>query len=161
MVTIKKTINASVISHIIKFNETIRKDGDVLTREFGITTQQWLIMLLLANDPNVVYLQENPQEQPLLAKELADALNVSRANITNLLNILIEKQLVKQSYDKEDRRRKRLILTPKGEDIIRKLEVVKQEKNSILLDRFTDEEKLQVIAFIDKCLKVLKQDFEG
>jgi DNA-binding MarR family transcriptional regulator len=161
MVTIKKTINASVISHIIKFNETIRKDGDVLTREFGITTQQWLIMLLLANDPNVVYLQENPQEKPLLAKELADALNVSRANITNLLNILIEKQLVKQSYDKEDRRRKRLILTPKGEDIISKLEIVKQEKNSILLDRFTDEEKLQFIAFIDKCLKVLKQDFGG
>lgn len=159
MVKIKKSLNASVIFHVIKFNETIRKNGDVLTKDFGITTQQWLIMLLLANDPNVIYLQEKPQEKPLLAKELAEAMNVSRANITNLINVLLEKDMIKQSYDKQDRRRKRLILTPAGEAVIEKLEVTRHEGNEKLLAEFSKEEKLKFIEFISKCLNVMQRDF--
>lgn len=159
MVKIKKNLNASVIFHVIKFNETIRKNGDIFTRDYGITTQQWLIMLLLANDPNMIYLQENPQEKPLLAKELAEAMNVSRANITNLINVLLEKGLIMQTYDKHDRRRKRLLLTPAGEEVIEKLEVIRNEGNERLLEEFSKEEKLKFIEFISKCLSILKRDF--
>jgi DNA-binding MarR family transcriptional regulator len=154
---IRKNINASVIFHAIKLSETWKKNGDLITKEFGITTQQWFILLLLANDPNIIYLQQNPQEKPLMAKELADALNVSRANITNLLNVLIEKDLITQTEDEIDRRRKRLKLTKKGEKVVQLLEDIRHKKNAKILSKFSKEQKEQFISFADTCLEMMKK----
>ncbi len=79
---LKKNLNASVIFHVIKLSETWKRNGDAITQQFGITTQQWLILLLLAKDPNILYFKENPQEKPMMAKELAEAMNVGRENRT-------------------------------------------------------------------------------
>jgi DNA-binding MarR family transcriptional regulator len=157
---IKKSQNASLIFHVIKMSETIRKYGDVMTQQHGITTQQWLILLLLAKDPNIVYFKDHPQEKPMLAKELAEAMNVSRANITNLLNVLMKKDLVMQTFDKSDKRRKRLILTKTGEKIVMALERPRHAGNNRLLNRFSNEEKATFISFIQQVLAVLKVDME-
>jgi DNA-binding MarR family transcriptional regulator len=153
---IKKNINASVIFHIIKLSETWKRNGDSITQDFGITTQQWLIMLLLAKDPNILYFKENPQEKPMMAKELAEAMNVSRANITNLLNVLLKKKLVIQIEDKDDKRRKRLSLTDAGLRMLEKMEVVRNQYNNRLLSKFTKAQKLAVTQFIDTCLMGMK-----
>jgi DNA-binding MarR family transcriptional regulator len=47
-----------------------------------------------------------------MAKELAEAMNVSRANITNMLTVLIRKKLVAQISDKVDKRRKTFVAYP-------------------------------------------------
>lgn len=153
---IEKNINASVIFHAIKLSETWKKNGDLITREFGITTQQWFILLLLANDPNIIYLQENPQQKPLMAKELAEALNVTRANITNLLYVLLTKKLVIQIEDPVDRRRKRLSLTPAGEKLVQKLEKVRNKYNDQLFMSFSKKDKDQFIGFAKACLKTMQ-----
>lgn len=149
---IEKSTNASVIFHAIKLAETWRKNGDEICKQFGITTQQWLILLLLANDPNIIYLQEHPQYKPLLASELADAMNVSRANITNLLNVLLEKELIVQIEDDLDKRRKRLKLSKKGEDVIRTLEPIRVAKNNNFFAETSENEKQAFIKFVKKCL---------
>ncbi len=155
---IKKNINASVIFHIIKLSETWKRNGDAITQDFGITTQQWLVMLLLAKDPNILYFKDNPHEKPLMAKELAEAMNVSRANITNLLNVLIKKKLVAQLEDKQDKRRKRLSLTDAGEIMVEKIETVRNEYNARLLSKFTKLQKTAVNEFIDICLQNMKNE---
>jgi DNA-binding MarR family transcriptional regulator len=152
---IKKNMNASVIFNVIALSEAWKKNGDLLTKNFGITTQQWFILLFLANDPNIVYLQQRPKNKPLMASELADALNVSRANITNLLNVLIEKKLIEQKEDSADRRRKHLKLTKQGERIVKQLEEVRHDRNEKMLSRFSTKEKEQFIAFTEQCLKML------
>jgi DNA-binding MarR family transcriptional regulator len=153
---IKKNINASVIFHVIRLSETWKKNGDMITKKYGITTQQWLILLLLANDPNIIYLQENPQEKPLMAKELADAMNVSRANITNLINVLLKKKLIVQVADEADKRRKRLVLSKAGEKVVASLEVERTEKNNKLLNSFSKSDKESFIRFIKTCLGAMK-----
>jgi DNA-binding MarR family transcriptional regulator len=158
---IQKNINASIIFHVIRFSETIKKHGDILTQQYGITTQQWLILLLLAKDPNIIYLQENPQDKPMLAKELAEAMNVSRANITNLLNVLMRKKLIKQVADKVDKRRKRLILSKEGEKVVGLLEEPRKKRNNRLFGNFSREEKDSFIAFIKTALVTLKADMQA
>lgn len=158
---IRKSKNASLIFHVIRFSETIRRNGDVMTHRYGITTQQWLILLLLAKDPNIIYLQEHPQEKPMLAKELADAMNVSRANVTNLLNVLLRKKLVKQVPDDDDKRRKRLVLTPQGEKVVAELELPRHANNEKLFKSFSKEEKDQFIGFIKTALAIMKRDMGG
>jgi DNA-binding MarR family transcriptional regulator len=152
---LKKNINASVIFHSIKLSETWKKNGDLITQKFGITTQQWFILLLLAKDPNILYFKLHPHTKPLMAKELAEAMNVSRANITNMLNVLIRKKLVVQISDKEDKRRKRLSLTPQGMQLVEKLEKLRYTYNNRMLSQFTLEEKRQFIRFVDICLQLM------
>lgn len=154
---IKKNINASVIFHAIKFSETWKKNGDKITRQFGITTQQWIILLLLANDPNFI-LHKDLQQKALVARELADALNVSRANITNLLNVLIEKKLITQEEDKDDKRRKILALTKAGEKLVEDLEKIRHQKNAAVLSKFSKEQKEQFIQFIEVCLSQMSHE---
>jgi DNA-binding MarR family transcriptional regulator len=154
---IKKNQNASIIFHVIWFSETIRRYGDIITQQYGITTQQWLILLHLAKDPNIIYLQEHPQEKPMLAKELADAMNVSRANITNLLHVLQRKKLIIQVEDGHDKRRKRLVLTKEGEKVVGTLEGPRHKSNVKLFSGFSKEEKDTFIKFIKTSLAVLKQ----
>ena len=150
-----KNINASVIFHSIKLSETWKKRGDLITQKFGITTQQWFILLLLAKDPNILYFKLNPSSKPLMAKELAEAMNVSRANITNMLNVLILKKLVTQLSDKDDKRRKRLSLTPQGIGLVKKLEKLRTAYNKKMLSQFSPLEKRQFIRFIDDCLQLM------
>jgi DNA-binding MarR family transcriptional regulator len=149
---IQKNIDASVIFHAIKLSETWKKNGEAITRRYGITVQQWFILLLLANDPNIIYLQQHPQRKPLMAKELAEALNVTRANITNLLNVLMAKGLVLQVTDAEDRRRKRLTLSAGGKRLVLRIEKVRSEFNERLLSRFSRKDKEQFIQFSEACL---------
>jgi DNA-binding MarR family transcriptional regulator len=155
---LKKNLNASVIFHVIKLSETWKRNGDAITQQFGITTQQWLILLLLAKDPNILYFKDNPQEKPMMAKELAEAMNVSRANITNLLNVLIRKKLVVQLEDIHDKRRKRLTLTDAGKKLVDKMEFVRQEYNKKLFAKFSKADKLQFTEFIDTCLQAMRHD---
>lgn len=157
---IKKNINNSIIFHIIRLSETIKKHGGLLTEKYGITTPQWIIMLLLAKDPNIIYIQEHPGKEPLLAKELADAMNVSRANITNMLSGLMEKKLVKQVDDKTDKRNKRLLLTAKGQKVLVELENPRKKRNDDLFRYFTSEDKGMFLTFIQNALKSLKEDIE-
>jgi DNA-binding MarR family transcriptional regulator len=127
----------------------------LITQQFGITTQQWFILLLLAKDPNILYFKLNPSCKPLMAKELAEAMNVSRANITNMLNVLIRKKLVTQLCDKDDKRRKRLSLTPQGIALVKRLEKLRIAYNKKMLSQFTPAEKKQFIRFVDDCLQLM------
>ena len=155
---IKKTLNASVISYAIKFSETLKKQAERTILKNGITTQQWFILLLLAKDPNIFYLQENKHDKDLMAKELAEALNVSRANVTNLLTVLVEKKLVLQYEDKEDKRRKRLKLTEQGESLLQIIEEPRVHYNNKLFAGIAKEDKDNFIAFVTHCLQVMKAE---
>ena len=156
MVKIEPNTNASLLYHVIKLADTWRKNGDRLTEQYGITTQQWIILLFLANDPNIIYLQQNPKPKPMMAMELAQALQVSRANITNMINVLLAKKLILQLEDEEDRRCKRLQLSAEGAAVVSALEPVRQKNNEKQFACFSEEEKLSFIKFISTCLQTMK-----
>lgn len=156
MVKIESNLNASLLYHVIKLADTWRKNGERLTEQYGITTQQWIILLFLANDPNIIYLQQNPKPKPMMAMELAEAMQVSRANITNMINVLLAKKLIIQVEDEEDRRCKRLTLSPQGEQVVAALEPVRQVNNERQFASFSDDEKLNFIKFISTCLQTMQ-----
>jgi DNA-binding MarR family transcriptional regulator len=157
---IKKNINSSIIFHVIRLSERVKQHGELLTSQHGITTQQWVIMLLLAKDPNILYIQENPDKEYLVAKDIADALFVSRANVTNLLNILTQKELITPITLNGDNRRKPLELTEKGKKVIADLELPRYKRNAALFKKYNNQEKENFINFIESSLQIMKADFE-
>jgi DNA-binding MarR family transcriptional regulator len=152
---ISPNVNASFIYHALKLSDALKKNTESVIKKHGITAQQLQILLLLANDPNTIFLQEHPQQKPLMAKEVAQALDVSRANITNLLNILIGKKLVASTEDDNDKRRKRLKLTPSGNRLVQKAVELLDKKNETILSGLSQKQKESFILTVRNCLALL------
>ncbi len=156
---IKKDDRARIVFHLLEISNLLKKHGDVITQEAGITTQQWLVLLHLAGDPNIPYFDRDEHKQPMLASELADALYVSRPNITNLINALLQKGLIKQVEDAIDRRRKRLTLAPAGKALLSKLEEGRGAFNRRLLQGLDANQEEAFLRFLETCNSTILDHF--
>lgn len=152
---IKKSIEETLILSVLEFSQKLKQNGDKLTQQFGITTQQWLVLLHLADDPNIPFLNRNQHEKAMMASELAESLNVSRPNITNLINALLTKGLISQVEDNLDRRRKRLILTKKGQSILDKIEPHRKKANTELFAHLSKKNQKDLLDSIQGCIEKL------
>lgn len=152
MTTIQKTNEESIVLAIIEVAAQMLKKGSEFTNIIGLTTQQWMVLLYVQGDTNIPYAEERLQAGGILASDIAEALNVSRPNITNLLQVLSDKGLVTQDKDPKDKRRKVLVLTRKGRDAIAKVAPLRENANRRLLYNFTEEEKEDLLAKMMHCL---------
>ena len=149
---LKKTVDASILQYLLEFTERVKRGGDTLLQEYDLTSQQWTILLHLANDPNLPFFKTRKPDSPIMASELAAHFNVSRANITNLLNSLADKDLIDQQEDDADRRRKILKLTEQGKQLVFSIEVLRVAANEPLFSAFNPQEKELFLKFVDRCL---------
>lgn len=152
MTTIQKTNEESIVLAIMELAAQMLKKGSSLTNIIGLTTQQWMVLLYVQGDTNIPYAEERIQEGGILASDIAEALNVSRPNITNLLQVLADKGLITQDKDPKDKRRKVLVLTRKGRDAIAKVAPLRENANRRLLYDFSEEEKKDLLAKLMHCL---------
>jgi DNA-binding MarR family transcriptional regulator len=158
---IKKRVEESLILNLIALGERLKRRRDIISQNLGVSTQQWLILLHLAQDPNIPYLQKKPQKKPLLASEIAESLGVSRPNITNMLNGLMDKGLIIQVEDDLDKRRKRLTLSERGEALLQNLQPHREELNAALFADLNVRQKQSFLAKVEQCLKVLDEQYDN
>jgi len=156
---IEKSIEESIVLSIFDLANQLKKIGDEVYQKVGLTTQQWLILLHLADNPNLPFFKREKHTKDLMASELADSLNVSRANITNLINVLLEKGLIRQYEDSKDRRKKRLTLTKKGIELVNRTQPSRLGVIMYLTEGFSVEEKKTFLNFLEACMgKLINED---
>jgi len=97
----------------------------------------------------------------MLASELAESMKISRPNITNIIKTLIGKGLVLQTEDPTDRRQKRLGLTDQGEQLIARIEPLRQKANTAFLSSFSEEEKKNFLSYIRRCSEYAREQLEN
>lgn len=159
---IQKTLEETLVFLLLNLANQMQRNGDVIADQVSLTTQQWLILLFIAGDPNIPRMEEIRTERGFLASEIAESLGVSRPNITVLVNSLIRKGLVEQGADKEDRRRKRLLLTTKGWQTIQKMEPVRHRTNRALFTQLEERDLLDLQRILGQLLKrIYRRDDEG
>lgn len=147
---IEKTLETSILLGIYEAAIKLVSKNVAFVQKAGLSNQQWIILIHLAKDPNLPYLIRETHVKPMMASELADSLNVTRANITNLLSVLIDKKLIKQIEDAEDRRIKRLVLTPKAEKLIKAMHPERLKSNKEHLKGISKDEKKQFLDTLQK-----------
>lgn len=156
---IDSSIEESIVLSILDLSNQLKKIGDEVYQKVGLTTQQWLILLHLAGNPNLPFFKREKHEKALMASELADSLNVTRANITNLLNVLLDKGLVQQYEDAHDRRIKRITLTDKGIGLVNKTQPARLGVINYLTEGFTAKDKRIFLDFLEQCMnKLINED---
>ncbi|GMN11290.1 hypothetical protein MTsPCn9_11030 [Croceitalea sp. MTPC9] len=157
---IEESLEESIVLSIFDLSNLLKKNDDDVYLKIGVTRQQGLILLHLAGNPNLPIFKREKHAKDLMASELADSLNVSRANITNLINVLLEKGLVKQYEDKEDRRKKRLKLTKKGVAFVDTAQPSRLAVIHFLTEGFDKNEKETFLRFLEACMRKLINEDE-
>lgn len=155
---IEKRLETSILLGMYEAAIKLVSKNVEFVQKAGLSNQQWIILIHLAKDPNLPYLIREKHDKPMMASELALSLGVTRANITNLLSVLMDKKLVKQIEDKDDRRIKRLTLTPKAEKMITEMSPERMKSNEMHLKGFTKVEKEQFLGLIQKITQNIIND---
>lgn len=156
-VKIDKTVEDELVLSLLEVAAQLTKNGTIITQEVGLTTQQWLILLYICRDPNIPFLSKKSSGEEIFASDIAEALNVSKPNITNLIGSLLEKELITQLENDTDRRKKSLAITKKGKETIEKIESKRNQANSRLFAKLGETDKIKMLEYLHFCLQVLKK----
>lgn len=143
-------VDTAILLSIYEASTKLLNKNVEFVQKAGLSNQQFIILIHLAKDPNLPYLAREKHVKPMMASELAESMGVSRANITNLLTVMIAKGLIKQVEDDKDRRIKRLTLTSKAEELIIGLKKGRLISNKENLNGFSEKEKEQFHSYLKR-----------
>lgn len=96
--------------------------------EINLTLEQFYILNILEN------------EHGLILQDLADIVDRDKSAVLRHINCLEEKHCVARSEDPEDRRRKILLVTKPGIQILEKAREIEDEVNSEITQHISGEE---------------------
>ncbi|HAT54185.1 MAG TPA: MarR family transcriptional regulator [Lactobacillus sp.] len=104
--------------------------------EYQISFEQYLI------------LHDVSREKNLTLMEIAARRNVTRSAVSRQIRALLNKDLIKQVADSQDRRRMNLSLTPKGVQAESQISERVTHRFSVWINEFGEEQAKQVLGFI-------------
>ncbi|MCY1723424.1 MarR family winged helix-turn-helix transcriptional regulator [Prolixibacteraceae bacterium Z1-6] len=108
----------------------------------------YILLNLISSNPN------------LTQQELAIHLQKDKSLILRYVETLIEKSLVERTIDDDDKRKKNLILTPKGQDTLKMLRNISRQLSDELLTGISKDEQETFLKVIQKIQDNTGQNFE-
>jgi DNA-binding MarR family transcriptional regulator len=151
----KASVEESIVLSVLDLSNQLGKLGEGLAAHAGLTTQQWLVLLQVAGDPNF----HAPDGRATRAKggvlgsEIALARGVSRASVSTLVAQLLAKGLIRKQAESGDRRRKGLSVTAKGRASLARLDASRRHANRVLLAELGADERAVLLHALRACLR--------
>lgn len=152
-----RTTEDSIVLTMFDIANELGKLGEGVSSKAGLTTQQWLMLLQIAGDPNFAAPKDGPSRNGpgIMASDIARARGVSRANVSILVAQLLRMGLVSQQERPEDRRRKYLTVTDAGHRALAGIESARRQANQSLFASLTPTERKQLLRSLRACLERL------
>lgn len=144
------TTEETIVLTLFDLANHLARRGEQLAGQAQLTTQQWLVLLQIAGDPNFP-----GGGSTVLASEIARARGVSRATVSVTLAALRSQGLISDEPDPEDARRRRLALTAAGAAAIESIEPARRAANQRLLASLAPRDRERFLWFLRSCLDVL------
>ncbi|MEL6810342.1 MAG: MarR family transcriptional regulator [Bacteroidota bacterium] len=95
----------------------------------------------------LIFLKEHPE---LTQKEIAELVFKDNASMTRMINTMVEKKYLKRSINNDDRRRFKLALTAKAEEVLEKLPPIINRNRAASLSGINKEEIHQLKLILNK-----------
>jgi len=131
-----------VFFRLYQASNLMHKQGTRYVGKFGTTTQQWAVLGALAR-PLV-------RESGMTVKELIEFLEVSRQNLTAVLDRLEGRRWIRRVRDKDDGRSRRIRLTVEGKSTwIRMLEPI-EAFYAAALTAFSQDDRVMLYRLLDR-----------
>jgi MarR family transcriptional regulator for hemolysin len=116
----------------------LRTYADHEVRRFGMTRAQWAVLKRLERN------------QGLKQSELAEMLDLQPITLTRLVDRLCDSGLIERRADPNDRRAKRLFLTPAAQPLMDRLDTLGQGLMESILDGVPDAETDAALTYLGK-----------
>ena len=107
----------------------------------------------------ISFLYNNPGRDT--AAEIVELRMLSKSNVSQAVESLIQKSLLQRRQDLKDRRRIHLLLTPASDPITHQIEVVRENFRKQIFRGFTEEEEKQFSCFNQRIAENTKLSVEG
>lgn len=152
-----RTVEDSIVLTLFDIANELGKLGEGVSSKAGLTTQQLLMLLQIAGDPNFAVPKDSPSRGApgIMASEIARERGVSRANVSILVAQLLRMGLVSQEEQPDDRRRKHLTVTDAGRRALADTSSARHEANQNLFASLTPVERKQLLRSLRACLERL------
>jgi MarR family transcriptional regulator, transcriptional regulator for hemolysin len=106
----------------------------------------------LSLDLYIILFQIGLNEE-ITQQQLADRLQKDKSVIMRQINSLIEKEYVQRSFDKQDKRKKNLVLTDDGHKMLAITKMLARSVSEELLSGISDQDQLAFERVIDIIVK--------
>ena len=129
------------------FRYLFANDGGKMLRaveESGVSLSAWKALLLLSD--------AHGTGEPLPLHELAAGLGLSIASVSRGVDVLVRKRMVTRVADKQDRRVRRIAITPKGQDLVDEIVAARMEGLERFAATLTKAERRKLDAALDALL---------
>ena len=133
-------MDESIINSIFKLDNMLRRMGNRIAGVLGATQQQWAVLAILA--------EGSASGLPL--SELGKSLDVTKGNITGLIDRMERDGLAKRKDDPKDRRVIRAVITPRGRKILRDIQPVKDQWGQRLFQGFSAKDKKELASLLNR-----------
>ena len=135
-----------VISDVARL---LRTEFDRRVRRLGITRAQWLVLTRLHRRPGASH------------SELAEMMEVEKATAGRMIDRLVANGWVERRTPRDDRRVKRVYLTPEAERVHKRIWRVAEDTVNAALADLSGPESKQLMALLQRVKKTLLSADEG
>lgn len=106
--------------------------------KYGVTKSQWIAMYYIKRNKN------------LNNNDLVELMGAKQPTITGIIERLEREGFIKRKYNKNDKRKKIILLTKKGEEINEKLTEVAQDFRDACLDGIDEKDQEIFLNILNK-----------
>jgi len=131
-----------IIFTIFKLDNMLRRMGNRIAGVLGATHQQWAVLDIL-NDASA---------NGIPLSELGKNLDVTKGNITGLIDRMERDGLAKRKDDPRDRRVIRAVITAKGKKVLRDIQPVKNQWADRLFGTFSAKDKKDISVLLSRLM---------
>lgn len=148
----------AISTRLQRLSEQLRKDGAMIYKSFGIDFEpKWFPVIFTLH-----------HKEMLSVVEIANEIGYTHPSTISLLKELEKQKLIQSKKDKQDERRRLIVLSPKGIALIEKMKPVWElvskvlgeiadNKNNLLAAINEAEEKIAEQSFYQRALKMKKE----
>lgn len=138
-----------VFFRLYQASNLMHKQGTRYVGKFGTTTQQWAVLGALAR-PLV-------RNDGMTVKDLIEFLDVSRQNLSAVLDRLEGRGWIKRVKDKDDGRSRRIRLTAEGNSTWTRMQEPIEAFYSAALNSFSHEDQVTLYRLLDRLKTTLSK----
>lgn len=151
---IPQTVEESLVLALFDLVNHLQRRGEELASLAGLTTQQWLVLLQIAGDPNFPAVART-SDAPVLASDIARVRGLSRATVSAVVSALKQRGLISEQPDPDDARRRGLVITDAGVAALERVEPARRAANQRLLVEIDPASRKRMLTYTLDCLAVL------
>lgn len=107
-------------------------------KQFGITPEQYLILLLIIENEGVYQ------------RQICEITLKDRANIARIVEILLQKKLIEKTPDSNGRRIYKIVATKKGKDLIKTIEPCDLELREFITRDISEKDLITTRKTLEK-----------